>query len=192
MVTAASSVLPLQSPIPEFALPDVSGKPHSPDDYSSAPGLLIMFICNHCPYVSFIAPQLAALTEDFQKRGLAVVGINPNAATHPDDAPEKMPEEVERRGYTFPYLIDEDQSVARAFKAASTPEFFLFDGDRKLVYHGQFDHSRPRRNVPITGEHLKAAVDAVLDGRPVPEKQFPSAGCGIEWTEGKVPEYLGG
>lgn len=192
MEAASYQVMQLQSPIPDFALPDLSGKIYTPQDFASEPGLLVMFICNHCPYVTFIAPQLAAVTADFQKRGLAVVGINPNAATNPDDSPEKMPDEIARRGYTFPYLIDEDQSVAKAFMAQATPEFFLFDADRKLAYHGQFDHSRPRRNVEVTGEHLAAAVDAVLEGKPVPEKQFPGAGCGIEWRSGQIPAYLGG
>lgn len=190
MATVASNTLPLQSPIPDFALPDVNGKVYRPEDFGSAPGLLVMFICNHCPYVQFVASDLAKVASDLQSRGLAVVGINPNAATNPDDAPEKMPEEIERRGYTFPYLIDEDQSVAKAYMAACTPEFFLFDRDRKLAYHGQFDHSRPRRNVPITGEHLRAAVDAVLAGEPVPEDQFPSAGCSIEWKENQGFEAL--
>lgn len=181
MVTVASNTLPLKSPLPEFALPDVHGKVHKPEDFASAPGLLVMFICNHCPYVQFVAAHLAELTSDFLRRGLAVVGINPNASTHPDDAPEKMPEEIKNRGYEFPYLIDEDQEVTKAYLAACTPEFFLFDGDRKLVYHGQYDHSRPRRNVPTTGEDLKAAVDLVLEGKPVPENQMPSAGCSIKW-----------
>lgn len=192
METASSKVLALGTPLPEFALPDVSGKIYTPADFASAPGLLVMFICNHCPYVTFIASELAALCADFRQRGLAVVGINPNAATNPDDAPEKMPAEIEERGYTFPYLIDEDQSVARTYMAYSTPEFFLFDRDRKLVYHGQFDHARPRRNVPVTGEHLKEAVDAVLEGRPALDKQIPGSGCSIEWIPGKEPEYLTG
>lgn len=192
MVTASEAVLALGSAVPEFALPDTDGKVYKPQDFESAPGLLVIILCNHCPYVSFLASEMAKVTAEFMERGLAVVGINPNASTHPDDSPEKMPEEIERRGYRFPYLIDQDQAVTKAFKAAATPEFFLFDAGRKLVYHGQFDHSRPRRNVPITGEHLKAAVDAVLEGRPVPEQQLPSAGCSIEWKDGAVPDYLGG
>ncbi|MGI8427280.1 MAG: thioredoxin family protein [Actinomycetota bacterium] len=188
MVTVATNTLPLQSALPEFALPDTKGKIHSSGDFADAPGLLVMFICNHCPYVQFVASELAVLTSDFQRRGLGVAGINPNAATHPDDAPAKMPEEVASRGYEFPYLIDEDQTVAKAYKAACTPEFFLFDRDRKLVYHGQFDHSRPRRNVPVTGADLKAAVDAVLEGQPVPENPMPSAGCSIKWKDDPVME----
>jgi len=190
--TPESRVLPLQTPLPEFALPDVGGKFHSPKDFADAPGLLVMFISNHCPYVTFIASQLAALTADFQSKGLAVVGINPNAATNPEDSPTKMPEEISQRGYTFPYLIDQDQAVAKAFMAYCTPEFFLFDIDRKLAYHGQFDWARPRRNVAVTGDDLKAAVDLVMDGRPAPEKQIPGGGCSIEWISGAEPAYLTG
>ena len=192
MGPGSTKMLELGSSVPEFALPDIDGKMYRPDDFATAPGLLIMFISNHCPYVQFIAPVLAEVTADFQKAGLAVVGINSNSATHPDDAADKMREEIEARGYAFPYLIDEDQSIAKAFMAQATPEFFLFDAGRKLSYHGQFDHARPRRNVPVTGEHLRAAVDQVLLGEPVPEKQIPGSGCGIVWVTGLEPAYLTG
>ncbi len=145
MGSESSRMLSLGSALPEFKLPDPEGKVHSSADFASAPGLLVMFISNHCPYVTFIASKLAEVTADFQDRGLPVLAINSTSATNPEDAVEKMPEEIKERGYTFPYLIDEDQSVAKAFMAYATPEFFLFDSDRKLVYHGQFDHARPRR-----------------------------------------------
>ncbi|MGH2773594.1 MAG: thioredoxin family protein [Actinomycetota bacterium] len=192
MGSNSTRMLELGTPLPEFSLPDADGKMHSSSDYDSAPGLLVMFVCNHCPYVQFIAEKLAEVTAEFLEKGLAVVGINSNAATDPDDAPEKMKDEIKSRGYKFPYLIDEDQSVAKTYMAQATPEFFLFDKDRKLVYHGQFDHARPRRNVPVTGEHLKEAVDQVLGGKPVPEKQIPGSGCGIVWETGKEPAYLTG
>ena len=192
MGSNSTRMLELGTPLKEFSLPDADGKMHSSSDYDSAPGLLVMFVCNHCPYVRFIADKLAEVTAEFLEKGLAVVGINSNAATDPDDSPEKMKDEVQSRGYKFPYLIDEDQSVAKAYMAQATPEFFLFDKDRKLVYHGQFDHARPRRNVPVTGEHLKEAVEQVLGGQPVPEKQIPGSGCGIVWETGKEPAYLTG
>jgi len=151
----------------------------------------VIFMCNHCPYVKHVAGGLAALAREYQRKGVAVVGINPNdAANYPDDAPEKMAEEVKARGYTFPYLYDETQAVAKAYRAACTPDFYLFDKRRKLVYRGQMDSSRPNSGLPVTGEDLRAALDAVLTGRPLPSNQKPSIGCNIKWKPGNEPDYF--
>jgi len=190
--TASTMLLPLGSKAPEFSLPDTDGKIVSLDDFADAPALLVIFMCNHCPYVKHIADKLAELVRRYQARGVAVVGINSNDIEHfPEDAPERMHEEVERRGYTFPYLFDETQEVAKAYRAACTPDFFLFDGRRRLVYRGQLDGSRPGNNLPVTGKDLTAAIDAVLAGRPVPEDQKPSLGCNIKWKPGNEPDYFG-
>jgi len=190
--TASTMLLPLGSKAPEFSLPDTDGKIVSLDDFADAPALLVIFMCNHCPYVKHIADKLAELVRRYQARGVAVVGINSNDIEHyPEDAPEKMREEVEQRGYTFAYLFDETQEVAKAYRAACTPDFFLFDGRRRLVYRGQLDDSRPGNNLPVTGEDLTAAIDAVLAGRPVPEDQKPSLGCNIKWKPGNEPDYFG-
>ena len=149
------------------------------------------FICNHCPYVKHVADGLAALAEEYQRRGVAVVGINANdAAAYPDDSPAKMAEEVRLRGYTFPYLYDESQAVAKAYGAACTPDFFVFDSDRKLVYRGQMDSSRPANGLPVTGEDLRTALDAALAGKSPAAKQKPSIGCNIKWKPGNAPEYF--
>jgi thiol-disulfide isomerase/thioredoxin len=151
-----------------------------------------MFICNHCPYVKHIRPRLAEVTKDLAGKGLAVVGINSNdSGLYPDDSPEAMKAEAEEYGYTFPYLVDEDQSVAKAFRAACTPDLFLFDGNGKLAYRGQFDSSRPKNDEPVTGADLVAAAEAVLEGRPAPEDQRPSIGCNIKWKPGNEPDYFG-
>ena len=150
-----------------------------------------MFICNHCPYVKHVADELARLGKDYQSRGVAVVGINSNdAQSYPDDSPAKMADEVRNRGYTFPYLFDPDQSVAQAYKAACTPDFFLFDKHRKLVYRGQLDASRPNSGVPVTGEDLRRALDRLLAGEPPLEEQRPSIGCNIKWVPGREPSYF--
>src|SRR5690606_33890289 len=152
---------------------------------------LVMFICNHCPFVHHIRTGLAEFGRDYQSRGLGIVAINANdAENYPDDSPEKMQEEASRFGYVFPYLFDEDQSVAKRYQAACTPDFFLFDGAGQLVYRGQFDASRPGNDVPVTGRDLRAAADAVLEGRPVPEDQTPSIGCNIKWRAGNAPSYF--
>ena len=152
----------------------------------------MIFMCNHCPFVKHVAGKLTELSEEAQKRGVAVVGINSNDyQAFPDDAPDKMLEEVERRNYTFPYLIDESQAVAKAYRAACTPDFFVFDRDHKLVYRGQMDSSRPGNDIPVTGEDLRAALDAVLEGRAVPADQRPSIGCNIKWKPGNEPEWFG-
>ena len=146
------------------------------------------FICNHCPYVKHVAPALAELAKEYQEKGVAVVAINSNDfENYPDDSPAKMKAEIAARGYTFPYLVDESQQVAKAYHAACTPDFFLFDADRKLVYRGQLDDSRPGNNLPVTGKDLRAALDAVLAGRPVAKDQRPSIGCNIKWRKGNRP-----
>ncbi|HXQ20026.1 MAG TPA: thioredoxin family protein [Candidatus Acidoferrales bacterium] len=191
MAAVNSTMLPLGTSAPDFRLPDTDGKLVARDDCRAAPGLLVMFICNHCPFVQHIRNGLAAFGRDYQARGLAIVAVNSNdVASHPDDSPEKMAEEKRRVGYTFPYLYDESQAVAKAYCAACTPDFFLFDRDRRLVYRGQFDDSRPSNNRPVTGADLRAAADAVLAGRPVGSEQRPSIGCNIKWKRGNAPEYF--
>jgi peroxiredoxin len=192
MALTPSTMLPLGTTAPPFTLRDPRGGTVSLDDLAGAPGVLVMFICNHCPYVQHIREELARFAREVQQKGLAVAAVSSNdVENYPDDSPEKMAEEAERFGYTFPYLFDETQEVARAYRAACTPDFFLFDRDLKLVYRGQFDGSRPGNDVPVTGEDLRAAVDALLAGRPVPEEQTPSMGCNIKWKPGNAPEYFG-
>lgn len=186
MALTPSTMLDLGTKAPDFHLPDTEGKSFALDDFKDAPALLVIFLCNHCPYVKHVRHELARLGRDYQNKGVAVVGISSNdVATHPDDSPEMMRKEKAEVGYTFPYLYDESQEVARAYQAACTPDFFLFDGDRKLVYRGQLDDSRPGNPVPVTGKDLRDALDAVLAGTPVPDKQRPSMGCNIKWkTDG--------
>jgi peroxiredoxin len=185
-------MLPLGTQAPDFSLPDAEGRTVSLADFADGPVLLVMFICNHCPYVKHVAGELAALARQYQQRGVAVVGINANDfAGYPDDAPDKMAEEVQARGYTFPYLVDESQEVAKAYRAACTPDFYVFDKDRKLIYRGQLDDSRPGNDVPVTGRDLRAALDAVLAGKPVAETQKSSLGCNIKWKPGNEPDYFG-
>jgi peroxiredoxin len=193
MVATPSTMAPLGMQAPDFTLPDPQGRPVSLSDFGGAPALLVMFICNHCPFVKHIAEGLAELGRDFQARGAAVVAINANdITTHPEDSPDMMAKEIEARGYTFPYLLDETQETAKAYTAACTPDFFLFDRDLRLVYRGQLDDSRPGNDAPVTGADLRAALDAVLNGRPVPEPQAPSMGCNIKWKAGNAPDYFGG
>jgi thiol-disulfide isomerase/thioredoxin len=183
MAQTASTMVALGTPAPDFRLPEPSsGKEVARDDFADAPALLVMFICNHCPFVKHIRKGLADFGRDYQKRGLAIVAINANDAdNYPDDSPQKMKEEVRQAGYVFPYLYDETQEVAEAYKAACTPDFFLYDGDRKLVYRGQFDDSRPGNGRPVTGADLRQAADAVLHGTIVPSNQKASIGCNIKW-----------
>lgn len=183
-----STMMPLGTQAPDFGLPDPSGRVWTLAGFAAAPGLLVMFICNHCPYVQHIAPTLATTTAEWQRRGIAVVGVQSNDwDAYPDDSPTRMAEVAAASGYSFPYVVDEDQQTARAFGAACTPDFFLFDGDRRLVYRGRFDASRPGTDTPVTGEDLGAAVDSVLDGTPMPPDQLPSIGCGIKWRLGNEP-----
>jgi peroxiredoxin len=182
MAETPSTMIPLGTPAPDFALPDTEGRIVTLASLSDAPGLCVMFICNHCPFVKHVRAGLAAFGRDYQARGLAIVAINSNdAEAYPEDGPEEMAKEVQRAGYPFPYLYDETQQVARAYGAACTPDFFLFDAERRLVYRGQFDASRPSNRIPVTGADLRAAADAVLAGRPVPPDQRPSIGCNIKW-----------
>ncbi len=192
MVKTASTMLSLDTQAPDFSLPDTHGKRWSLADFQSAPALLVIFLCNHCPYVKHVANHLARLVLEYQARGVAVVGINSNDfAQYPDDAPAKMAEEAQHRGYTFPYLVDETQEVAKAYQAACTPDFFVFDQDQRLVYRGQMDSSRPGNDLPVTGEDLRAALDAVLAGHPVCQHQRPSLGCNIKWKPDNEPAYFG-
>jgi peroxiredoxin len=180
-------MLPLGTLAPSFRLHDPNGKPVSSDDFKGAPALLVAFICNHCPYVKHVRSAFADLASEYQARGVAVVAINSNdAEAYPDDSPEKMAEEIQLAGYTFPYLYDETQSVATAYHAACTPDFFLFDKDHRLVYRGQFDDSRPKNGKTATGADMRAALNAVLAGRPVDPDQKPSVGCNIKWKAGKA------
>ncbi|MCP5425876.1 MAG: thioredoxin family protein [Gammaproteobacteria bacterium] len=193
MAATASTMLELGTPAPAFSLPDAStDKTVTLEDFAEYPALLVVFMCNHCPFVKHIRPTLAAFARDYQPKGLAVVGVSSNdIQAFPEDGPQKMAEEVKEAGYVFPYLFDADQSVAKAYKAACTPDFFLFDKERKLVYRGQFDDSRPGNGRPVTGKDMLAAVDAVLAGRPAPADQRPSLGCNIKWTAGNEPDYYG-
>lgn len=192
MARTPSTMLELGTPAPDFALPDPSGKVYRLSDFSDSPALLVVFMCNHCPYVKHIQPALAAFARELGPRGLAVVGINANdVASYPEDRPEKMAEEARAAGYTFPYLYDESQAVAKAYRAACTPDFYLFDRGRRLVYRGQFDDSRPSNGIPVTGQDLRAAVEAVLAGRTVAPEQKPSIGCNIKWKPGNEPDYFG-
>lgn len=191
MVDTPSTMLPLGTSAPPFRLPDTSGKLVSLDDFKEAPALLVAFICNHCPFVKQIRSHFAQLARDYQARGVAVLAISSNdVESYPEDGPEKMAEEVKAAGYTFPYLYDETQEAAKAYRAACTPDFYLFDPDRRLVYRGQYDDSRPKNNKPVTGADLRAALDAVLDGRKVSEDQRASLGCNIKWKRGNEPDYF--
>lgn len=192
MALTPSTMLELGTPAPDFRLPDATagGRLVSRDGFREARALLVAFICNHCPYVKHIREGLARFAADYEGEGLAMVAISANDAdSHPEDAPEAMAAEARAQGYRFPYLHDETQQVAKAFRAACTPEFYLFDADRKLVYRGQFDDSRPGSDVPVTGRDLRAAVDRVLSGRPVDPEQKPSVGCNIKWKPGAEPDY---
>lgn len=191
MALTPSTMLPLGTFAPKFSLPDTSGKTVSIDELKDAPALLVMFICNHCPFVKHIRGGLAQLVKDYQAKGVAAVGISSNdVKSHPDDSPAKMALEAKDAGYTFPYLFDETQAVAKAYRAACTPDFFLFDRARKLVYRGQLDDSRPGNGLPVTGKDLRAALDAVLAGKSAPAEQKPSIGCNIKWKPGNEPEYF--
>jgi peroxiredoxin len=191
MSAVNSTMLPLGTKAPAFRLPDTQGRMVSLDDCREARAVLVMFLSNHCPYVKHIRSRVAALGKDLQQRGVAVVAINANDITrYPEDSPPRMAQEVREVGYTFPYLYDESQDVAKAYRAACTPDFFLFDEERRLTYRGQMDDSRPGNDKPNTGADLLAAVEATLAGRPIPEEQQkPSLGCSIKWRPGNEPDY---
>jgi peroxiredoxin len=185
-------MLALGTAAPPFTLPEVDGGTVSIDDFAGAPALLVMFICNHCPFVKHVRAELAGMGRDYGARGAAVVAISSNdAEAYPADSPERMRAEKRDAGYTFPYLFDATQEVAHAYRAACTPDFFLFDGDRRLVYRGQLDDSRPGNDVPVTGRDLRSALDAVLEGRAPGANQKPSLGCNIKWRPGNEPAWWG-
>jgi len=191
MARTPSTMMPLGTSAPDFKLPDTNGHLVSLSDFSGKPALLVMFICNHCPYVKHLRDALARLGHEYQPRGVAVVGINSNdVENYPEDGPVEMAREASSAGYTFSYLHDDSQLVARAYRAACTPDFFLFGKDHKLVYRGQFDDSRPGNGIPVTGADLHAALDALLAGRPVSAAQKPSLGCNIKWKAGNEPDYF--
>ena len=192
MVAVNSTMLPLGTRAPDFRLPDPSGKTVSLTDLKNARALLVVFMCNHCPFVKHIRAGLAQLAREYQPRGLAVVGISSNdVANYPEDSPAKMAEEARAAGYVFPYLYDETQDVAKAYHAACTPDIYLFDRNQRLAYRGQFDDSRPGNGLPVTGKDLRAAIDAVLASKPVSANQEPSIGCNIKWKPGNEPTYFG-
>jgi peroxiredoxin len=193
MVRTPSTMATLGTAAPDFSLPDPrTGRTVSLGDFADAPALLVAFLSNHCPFVKHIADELGAFSREYAEKGLAIVGVCANdVANYPDDSPEKMAAEAAARGYAFPYLYDESQEVAKAYRAACTPDFFLYDGERKLVYRGQFDDSRPSLELPVTGADLRAACDAALAGQRPAEEQRPSIGCNIKWKAGNNPPWFG-
>jgi peroxiredoxin len=190
-VAVPSTMLALGTKAPDFELPDVvTGRTVSVRDFDAKRALLVMFICRHCPYVRHVRSELARLGRDFADSDLAIVAISSNdPIEYPEDAPQSLAEEAREAGYAFPYLFDETQEVAKAYTAACTPDFFLFDADRALVYRGQLDDSRPRNGLPVTGEDLRGAIMAVLSGEPVSDDQRASIGCSIKWRSGNEPAY---
>lgn len=184
-------LLELGTKAPEFRLPDVvSGKTISLDTFAEKKALLVMFICRHCPYVQHIKEELARLGRDYSSKSVGIVAISSNDANqYPEDRPERLKAMAQELGFNFPFCYDETQEVAKAYRAACTPDFYLFDQDRKLVYRGQLDDSRPGNGIPVTGKDLRAAIEAVLEGRPVSPVQKPSIGCNIKWKPGNEPQY---
>jgi peroxiredoxin len=190
MAATESEMLALGTSAPDFSLPDPDGNMHSPGEDASA--YLVMFICNHCPFVQHVREELARLGRDYMPRNVSIVAINANDVTmHPADSPEKMKQEARAWGYEFPYVFDAEQTVAKAYRAACTPDFFLFDAKKKLVYRGQLDGSRPSNDVPVSGRDLREAIDAILAGTAVSPEQKPSIGCNIKWKPGNEPDYFG-
>ena len=194
MVKTLSTMLPLGTKTPDFSLEDaVSGNKISLDTFTDKKALLVMFFCVHCPFVKHLQDALAAVGKEYVDKGLGVVAISSNdITTHPGDAPDKMKEMAATLGFNFPFCYDESQEVAKAYTAACTPDFFLFDSNNTLVYRGQFDDSRPGNDVPVTGKDLKAAIEEVLLDRKVDTQQKPSIGCNIKWKAGNEPPYFGG
>ena len=189
MAAVESQMLPLGTRAPAFSLPDPDGTMH--ELAGSADAYLVMFICNHCPFVKHVREELARLGRDYSDRNVAIYAINSNdITTHPGDSPEKMKQEAATWGYSFPYLYDADQSVAKAYRAACTPDIFVFDADQLLVYRGQLDDSRPSNEAPVNGKDVRDALDAILAGEPVSREQRPSIGCNIKWTPGNEPDYF--
>ncbi len=196
MVDTESTMPELGNMAPDFTLPNTNpefgGESVSLSDFDHKKGLLVMFICNHCPFVKRIRDGLSQLGRDYQDSDLGIVAVCANdPATHPGDSPENMAAEARSVDYRFPYLHDGNQTIAKAYRAACTPDFFLYDHDRKLVYRGRFDKARPGNDEPVTGEDLRRAIDLVLAGEPVPEDQIPSMGCNIKWKDGNAPDYFG-
>jgi peroxiredoxin len=188
MVATNSFMVPLGTPAPDFALPSISGSKVTLADFADSPALLVIFLSNHCPYVRRIETGIGAVTAAYADRGVATVGICSNdVVNYPDDDAAHLAEQTERAGFTFPYLIDATQEVAAAYRAACTPDFYVYDADRRLAYRGQFDEARPRNDVPADGASLRAALDKVLAGEPVPEPHVPSLGCNIKWKPGTEP-----
>lgn len=192
MARTPSTMLALGTPAPAFSLPEpLTARTVKLDDFSGKP-LLVVFSCNHCPFVKHILQGLVQFAREYQAKGLAMVMISANdVANYPEDSPEKMAELARQAGFTFPYLYDESQEVAKAYQAACTPDFFLFDADHRLAYRGQFDDARPGNDVPVTGHDLRAACDAVLSGKAPSAEQKPSLGCNIKWKPGNEPAYYG-
>jgi peroxiredoxin len=191
MAAVNSTMLPLGTKAPHFQLTDPSGKQVALSDFASAPALIVIFMCNHCPFVKHIRNELARLGRDYMPKGVAMVGISSNDVdNYPADSPAKMAEEARYAGYGFPYLYDETQQTAKAYRAACTPDIFLFDKNQQLVYRGQLDDSRPGNQIPVTGKDLRAALDAVLAGKPISANQKPSIGCNIKWKRGNEPDYF--
>ncbi len=191
MVATASTMLPLGTKAPDFQLPDTNGNIVSLSDFEAVPALLVIFMCNHCPFVKHVLGGMIELIKKYQDKGIAVVGINSNdVENYPQDAPEVMAGIAAQKGFTFPYLYDETQQVAKVYHAACTPDFFIFDKDRKLFYRGQMDDSRPGSSIDVTGADLRAALDALLQGKQPPTEQKPSMGCNIKWKSGNEPDYF--
>jgi len=192
MVTTASTMLALGTAAPDFRLPDTDGRLLKLADFKKAPALVVVFMCNHCPFVKHVLKAMVELFKKYQQKGVAVVAVNFNdVESFPEDSPEMRAKAAAEHGFTFPYLYDETQEVAEAYRAACTPDFFLFDSERKLVYRGQMDDARPGNDICVTGGDLSAAIDAVLAGEPVPSEQKPSMGCNIKWKSGRAPDYRG-
>lgn len=192
MVLTPSMMTTLGSPAPDFSLPDVTTlKSYSLNDFQNKKALLVMFVCRHCPYVKHIQKELAKLTKEYAAKDIAFVAISSNdAENYKEDAPGSLKEMAKELGFDFPFLYDETQKVAQAYRAACTPDFFLYDESRKLFYRGQLDDSRPGNNKPLTGQDLRGAIDAVLSGKAAPKTQKPSIGCNIKWKAGNEPNYF--
>ncbi len=193
MVRTASTMMPLGSPAPDFSLTNVDGRTMSLADFAGKPGMLVVFMCNHCPFVIHLQTHFVATAQEYMQKGLAVVAISSNdVVQYPQDGPDAMRQRHAEAGFTFPYLFDATQSAAQAYRAACTPDFFLFDSDHRLVYRGQYDDSRPKTTIPVSGHDLRAACDALLAGQPIVADQKPSIGCNIKWKVGGEPDYFSG
>ena len=191
MVRTASTMLPLGTTAPIFSLKNIDGQTVSLSDFCEKKALVIVFMCNHCPYVKHVAPELTRISNEYMSKGVGFVGISSNdVIAHPEDSPEMMKTEAVKQGYQFPYLYDADQSVAIAYNAACTPDLFVFDSAHRLVYRGQLDDSRPRSDRPLTGKDLRTALNCILNGKQVGTEQRPSVGCNIKWKGGLEPEYF--